>query len=109
MRFRFRPGTVGGQDCRVSVDHARPLYLASCNVRTGYGASISKAATGTVQSQQALPGVSAPVFLSSSGALVYAGSGGLTVRRPSGLEVDLGSPAGCALDAVSRRWLDPCG
>jgi hypothetical protein len=101
----FRAGDVGG---RIAALASITPGVATCVVERANGLwrVDLEAATGAVQSQQALPGVSAPVFLSTSGVLVYAGPNGLTVRRPSGLEIELGSPSAVlSMQSLGDGWI----
>lgn len=73
-------------------------------------------ATGEIDSQTALPGVSAPVLMLQTGELVYAGATGFVVRRTDGSEtrVDAQVPANLSLQQMGDGWiqvrdLDGCG
>lgn len=62
-------------------------------------------------SEQALPGVHAPLLALSSGDLVYPGVGGIVVRHPTGAEVHIPAtlPVSFSLQQMNRDWVELAG
>ena len=64
-------------------------------------------ATGEVDSQAALPGVSAPVLMLTSRELVFSDANGIVIRRRDGSETHLAAqlPANFSLQQMGHGWL----
>jgi hypothetical protein len=71
-------------------------------------------ATGAVEAQAALPGVTEPVLMLASGELVYSDTGGIVVRNSDGSERHISArlPASFVLQQMGAGWIqlrDPDG
>ena len=64
-------------------------------------------ATGEIDSQSALPGVSAPVLMLATGDLVYSDANGFVIRRLDGSEihVDAQVPVNSSLQQMGDGWV----
>jgi hypothetical protein len=64
-------------------------------------------ATGEVDSQAALPGVSAPVLMLASRELVFSDANGIVIRKADGAEIHLAAqlPANFSLQQMGHGWL----
>jgi len=64
-------------------------------------------ATGTIEAQTALPGVTAPLLMLSSGELVYGDTAGIVVRDSDGSERHISAqlPASFVLQQMGDGWV----
>jgi hypothetical protein len=64
-------------------------------------------ASGAIQSQTALPGITAPVLMPAAGGVVYRDAQGLVVRKPDGSEkhVPAHLPGTLALSQMGNGWI----
>ena len=65
-------------------------------------------ATGAIEAQTALPGVTAPVLMLATDELVYSDADGLVIREPDGSERHISAqlPASFALQQMGDGWIE---